>query len=88
MNNVFSFASVLVPKLGGVLTWLPDYSWFVGCGVGFVVDIHWDGGKVQRVQLLSKLGNPCTVQYGGQRVAVTTEPGKTYTFDAQLRASN
>ena len=33
---VFSFASVLVPKLGGVLTWLPDYSWFVGCGVGFV----------------------------------------------------
>lgn len=32
----FSFASVLVPKLGGVLTWLPDYSWFIGCGVGFV----------------------------------------------------
>lgn len=33
---VLSFASVLVPKLGGVITWLPDYSWFVGCGVGFV----------------------------------------------------
>ncbi|GGR50818.1 NCS1 family nucleobase:cation symporter-1 [Nocardioides luteus] len=33
---VFSFASVLVPKLGGVLTWLPEYSWFIGCGVGFV----------------------------------------------------
>ena len=33
---VFSFASVLVPKLGGVLTWLPDYSWFIGCGIGFV----------------------------------------------------
>ncbi len=32
----FSFASVLVPKLGGVLTWLPDYSWFIGCGIGFV----------------------------------------------------
>lgn len=32
----FSFASVLVPKLGGVLTWLPDYSWFIGCGMGFV----------------------------------------------------
>ncbi|MEU6138316.1 NCS1 family nucleobase:cation symporter-1 [Nocardioides sp. NPDC047086] len=32
----FSFASVLVPKLGGVLTWLPDFSWFIGCGIGFV----------------------------------------------------
>lgn len=32
----FSFASVLVPKLGGVLTWIPDYSWFIGCGIGFV----------------------------------------------------
>jgi NCS1 family nucleobase:cation symporter-1 len=32
----FSFASVLVPKLGGVLTWLPDYSWFIGCGIGLV----------------------------------------------------
>lgn len=32
----FSFASVLVPKLGGVITWLPDYSWFIGCGIGFV----------------------------------------------------
>lgn len=32
----FSLASVLVPKLAGVLTWLPDYSWFIGCGVGLV----------------------------------------------------
>jgi hypothetical protein len=22
-------------KLAGVVTWLPDYSWFLGCGVGF-----------------------------------------------------
>ncbi|MDQ1106828.1 NCS1 family nucleobase:cation symporter-1 [Nocardioides zeae] len=29
--------SVVVPKLTGVLTWLPDYSWFLGCGLGFVV---------------------------------------------------
>ena len=29
--------SVVVPKLTGVLTWLPDYSWFLGCGLGFLV---------------------------------------------------
>ena len=30
-----SLASVIVPKLGDVLTWLPNYSWFIGCGAGF-----------------------------------------------------
>ena len=27
---------MLIPKLGDVVTWLPDYSWFLGCGLGFV----------------------------------------------------
>ncbi len=36
ISAALSFASVLVPKLGDVITWLPDYSWFVGCGAGFV----------------------------------------------------
>jgi alpha-L-fucosidase 2 len=54
---------------------------------GFVVDVTWDGGKVQRVQILSKLGNPCTVQYNGQKVAMQTEAGKAYTLDAQQRAA-
>ena len=30
-----SIASVVIPKLGDVVTWLPNYSWFVGCGTGF-----------------------------------------------------
>ena len=33
--GALSIASVVIPKLGGVVTWLPDYSWFVGCGLGF-----------------------------------------------------
>ena len=30
-----SLASVIIPKLGNVVTWLPHYGWFVGCGLGF-----------------------------------------------------
>jgi NCS1 family nucleobase:cation symporter-1 len=30
-----SLASIIVPKVAGVLTWLPQYGWFVGCGMGF-----------------------------------------------------
>ena len=35
--GVLSLGSVLVPKLFGVVDWLPKYSWFVGCGAGFAV---------------------------------------------------
>jgi NCS1 family nucleobase:cation symporter-1 len=35
LSGVVSLASVIVPKLGGVLTWLPQYGWFVGCAGGF-----------------------------------------------------
>ncbi|MCL8025738.1 NCS1 family nucleobase:cation symporter-1 [Nocardioides bruguierae] len=34
--GVLSVLSVVVPKLSGHLTWLPDYSWFLGCGLGLV----------------------------------------------------
>ncbi len=36
LAGVLSILSVVIPKLGGVLTWLPDYSWFLGCALGFV----------------------------------------------------
>jgi alpha-L-fucosidase 2 len=55
---------------------------------GFTVDIQWDGGRVQRVVLHSVVGNPCTIRYGEQKVALQTEPGKSYTLNAQLRAAN
>ena len=35
LSGAISLASVIVPKLGGVLAWLPQYGWFVGCGCGF-----------------------------------------------------
>jgi NCS1 family nucleobase:cation symporter-1 len=35
VSGAISLTSVILPKLGGVLTWLPQYGWFVGCGLGF-----------------------------------------------------
>jgi len=35
-SGVVAIASVVIPKLADVITWLPDYSWFLGCGLGFV----------------------------------------------------
>jgi NCS1 family nucleobase:cation symporter-1 len=35
--GVLSIASVVLPKLLGVAGWISDYSWFIGCGVGFVL---------------------------------------------------
>jgi NCS1 family nucleobase:cation symporter-1 len=31
-----ALAAIIIPKEAGILDWLPQYSWFVGCGVGFV----------------------------------------------------
>ncbi len=36
LSGVISILSVVIPKLADVVTWLPDYSWFLGCAVGFV----------------------------------------------------
>ncbi len=35
--GVLSIGSVVLPKLFGVAGWISDYSWFIGCGVGFVL---------------------------------------------------
>jgi NCS1 family nucleobase:cation symporter-1 len=32
-----SVSSVLVPRWTDSALWISDYSWFIGCGVGFVV---------------------------------------------------
>jgi len=34
-SGVVAILSVVIPKLADVVTWLPDYSWFLGCGLGF-----------------------------------------------------
>jgi NCS1 family nucleobase:cation symporter-1 len=36
LSGAVAILSVVIPKLVDVVTWLPDYSWFLGCGLGFV----------------------------------------------------
>ncbi|MFT4035057.1 MAG: NCS1 family nucleobase:cation symporter-1 [Patulibacter sp.] len=35
-SGIISILSVVLPKLTGEIGWLPQYSWFVGCAIGFV----------------------------------------------------
>lgn len=36
VSGVIAVLSVVIPKEAAVVTWLPDYSWFLGCALGFV----------------------------------------------------
>jgi alpha-L-fucosidase 2 len=51
---------------------------------GHEVDFSWADGKVTKVTLRSKLGNPLKLRIGDKVTDVKTEAGKTYTFDGGL----
>jgi len=53
---------------------------------GFDVAMTWDGGKLTKATITSKLGNPCRVRVGEKTVDLKTEKGKTYAFDGVLKA--
>jgi alpha-L-fucosidase 2 len=55
---------------------------------GHQFDFAWDNGKVTKVTLRSKLGNPLKLRVGDKVIDVKTDAGKTYTFDGQLVASH
>jgi alpha-L-fucosidase 2 len=44
----------------------------------------WDGGKLTKLTLHSKLGNPCKLRSGEKMIDLKSEAGKTYTFDGEL----
>jgi len=45
---------------------------------GFEVDMQWEGGKLTKAAVRSKLGNPCRVRYGEKTMELKTEKGQTY----------
>ena len=51
---------------------------------GFVINLKWENGKLQQVELFSKAGQPCLLRYHDKVVELKTEKGKTYKFDGQL----
>ena len=47
---------------------------------GFEVDLIWDGGKLTKATILSKVGSPCTIRVGDKIISIETESGKSYEF--------
>jgi alpha-L-fucosidase 2 len=53
---------------------------------GFEVDQSWADGRLTAVTIRSKLGNPVRLRLAAKLVELSTRQGKSYTFDASLRA--
>lgn len=51
---------------------------------GFVVDIDWKEGDLEKVGIYSKLGNDFTLRYGEKVITVETEAGEKLEFDNKL----
>lgn len=51
---------------------------------GFEVDLVWRGGKLERAQVRSKLGQPCTVRYGSTVTAFETTRNAAYDLGPDL----
>lgn len=55
---------------------------------GFDVNIDWENGRAVRIEILSRLGEPCTLRYGENVKKVETFKGKRYVFDGNLNLSH
>jgi len=53
---------------------------------GYEVDLAWKRGALVRAVIRSKLGDPCTVRYGGRSVRLETRAGAAITLDDALLA--
>ncbi|MEO6520967.1 MAG: glycoside hydrolase N-terminal domain-containing protein [Mucilaginibacter sp.] len=53
---------------------------------GFVLNIKWQNGKLQQVQVISKTGNECHLKYGKAGYNFKTVKGKTYQLNGDLKA--
>lgn len=51
---------------------------------GFVMNLSWSQGKLQRVEILSKAGRQCRFRYNGKELRFDTEAGKSYLFNGGL----
>ena len=79
-------AEMLLQSYAGELHLLPAIpkSWPAGevkglCARGgFEVDIAWSGGRLTRAGVRSKLGRPCVVRYGDERLRFETKAGHAY----------
>jgi alpha-L-fucosidase 2 len=52
---------------------------------GFEVDMTWHDGRLSQATIRSKLGRSCEVHFGSNVRSLTTEAGKSYTLDGNLK---
>jgi alpha-L-fucosidase 2 len=52
---------------------------------GFVVDIYWKNGKLERAEIYSKSGQRCLVTYQRAKTELSTERGTPYLLDGNLK---
>lgn len=53
---------------------------------GFVLNLRWQNGHLSGVDVTSKAGQPCVLRYGTKEIRLTTETGKTYRLNGELKA--
>lgn len=52
---------------------------------GFEIDMKWEEGKLVSAKVLSKVGGVCKLQNGTNTIEIMTQPGKSYTFNTELK---
>ncbi|MDT3404529.1 glycoside hydrolase family 95 protein [Mucilaginibacter terrae] len=52
---------------------------------GFVLNIKWQNGALQQVEITSEAGKPCVVNYQDKQVKFDTEKGKSYKLNGDLK---
>ncbi|WP_461111793.1 glycoside hydrolase family 95 protein [Spirosoma jeollabukense] len=52
---------------------------------GFVLNIRWQQGHLIGVDVTSRAGQPCVLRYGDKRMRLTTQKGKTYRLNGELK---
>ena len=52
---------------------------------GFEVDLAWKDGHLLNAGIRSLLGNACKLRLGDKTMTLTTQPGRTYRLDGELK---
>lgn len=52
---------------------------------GFELNMKWNEGKLQGLEVTSKTGNKCTLRYAGKTISFDTQKGKVYRLTKDLK---
>ncbi|WP_158827496.1 glycoside hydrolase family 95 protein [Mucilaginibacter lacusdianchii] len=52
---------------------------------GFVLNLNWKSGQLERVEITSQSGNACSVIYKGKSIKFSTQKGRSYKLNADLK---